>query len=209
MDIRGYKTKQLPYHYILFYNIPDDKKSYYRGMSPNREGDNAILTYCYLDNFAGLTFEFLCWARLHEDGSVIYREASKEIRLKIREGTLECDAYIFPEDTIFEEYDERIKSIKDTYGYNVDAVRMSGEELYVDFRHPSCPKDILTTFIDNENMKIEKMWVTEKCIEDGVIHGILINEPYSPTFGVHKGNMVEIVPMRDEEGNIIPVAKLH
>ena len=59
MDVRAYRVKQLPYHFILFHHISMAKFFMYKKTFGGRDEDNALLTYCYLDTQAGLSIE-LC-----------------------------------------------------------------------------------------------------------------------------------------------------
>ena len=70
MDIRAYNTKDLPYKFVLFCNIEPKDLLIYSAGAPIKPGENSLLTYCYIDQTAGLSFEVVCKASLLPDDSI-------------------------------------------------------------------------------------------------------------------------------------------
>ena len=208
MDIRAYNSKKLPYHFVLFYNLPKDKEIAFKNMYQGTEADNAILTYCYLDSMCGLSYKAICWAYISDKGKIEYHNAREmTVGLTIREGGLECDAIVFDEEDM-PLFQEEAAQIKDNYGYMKDQTDINDNVPFDEFRHPSYPKDILAFFFSPNN-KLEKIWVTEiKREQDGSIAAKMLNEPYDSLMGVHEGDIVRIVPHEMDDGKIIPVAFL-
>ena len=208
MDIRAYNTKSLPYHFVLFYNLEQQKMEMYKGSLDGRENDNALLTYCYIDEQCGLSYRAICCAEITEEGHLMFSMSDNiSTAMIIREGGIISDARVFDEDDL-PPFKEEAEKIKEIYGYHIDKIRISDDKPFDKYRHPSCPMDILVDFIPSQG-QIEQMWVTEKKeLPDGSIQGILINEPYNPDFGLHEGDSVFVVPYKNEDGETVPVALL-
>lgn len=208
MDIREYNSKKLPYHFVLFYNLPENKQIAFKKMYQGTEADNAILTYCYLDSMCGLSYKAICWAYISEKGKIEYHNAREmTVGLTIREGGLECDAIVFEEEDM-PLFREEAAQIKDNYGYMKEQTDVNDEVPFDEFRHPSYPKDILVFFFSPDK-KLEKIWVTEiRRKSDGSIAAKVLNEPYNPLMGVHEGDIVSVIGQKVEDGQIIPIAIL-
>lgn len=208
MDIRAYNTKDLPYHFVLFYNLERKDMEMYKKSLVGRPGDNALLTYCYLDTMCGLSYKAICCAEITNEGHLMFSMSDKVTTAIIfREGGIIADAKLFEEDDL-PPFKERAEQIKEIYGYHEELIKVNEDKPFDKFRHPSYPKDILVSFFPREG-KTEDMWVTEKKIlDDGSVQGILINEPFNPDFELHEGDAVLVVPYKTEDGEIIPIAKL-
>ncbi len=200
MDIREYNVKSLPYHFVLFYNLPEDKLLIFRNMYQGQPEDNALLTYCYLDEMAGLSYRAICWATVAKDSSITYHHDRKMTTMLILlEGGLNCDAYVFEEKDM-PYYKDIADEIKGNYGNMMDQTKIDDDDPFSEFRHPSYPRDILAVFLSSDE-KVEKMWVTEMMRnEDGSIQAKLINEPYNLLLGLHEGDFVTIVPYKNDDG---------
>ncbi len=209
MDIREYNAKSLPYHFVLFYNMPENTMAMYRGLFNGKSGDNALLTYCYLDSMCGLSYKVICCARVYDDETIEFDIPEFVTNgMTIREGGLECDAILLDEGGIMSRFQTEADSIKENYGYFADSLKEDEDVPFASFRHPSYPDDIQVYFFLKER-RYEKIWVTEKERKsDGSIIGILINEPYDSEMGVHNGDSVTVIPYDHGDGNIIPVAVL-
>lgn len=208
MDIREYNSKNLPYHFVLFYNLPLEKFIMFKKMYEGRTGDNAILTYCYMDSQCGMSFKGICWASVSKDGSIVYHHDRKmTTALTVREGGLECDAAVFEEKDMLL-FKQQADEIKQCYGFMPESTSISAEVLFDEFRHPAYPDDILVSFYSPDK-KLEKIWVTEqKQSKDGVITGKLLNEPYNALIGLHQGDLVKVISFDIGDGKDTPLAVL-
>lgn len=208
-DIRLYKVKELPYHFVLFHHLPAPNMLMYKKTLDGRDDDNALLTYCYLDSQAGLSYKAICTAELFNDGSVDFNEPEDiDTAMIIREGGLLCAAEIINEGTEgLERFQDDADFIKEHYGYMKDKVEIRSDIPFDDYRHPSYPKDIFAYFFA-ESKKIEQIWVTEEIRGDGTVRAILIDEPFNPLMGVHKGDLIDIIPYDIGDGEIVPLALL-
>ena len=209
MDVRAYRVKQLPYHFILFHHIPMAKFFMYKKTFGGRDEDNALLTYCYLDTQAGLSYRVMCCAKLYDDGRVDYNVPETITTAMImREGTLECPAEIINEGAEgMERFQKEADSIKDNYGYLRDRVEIHDDVPFDEHRHPAYPDDIMVQFFTPDK-KRELMWVREQSRQGNSVIGRLIDEPFNPLVGLHNGDSVEVVPHEFDDGEVIPVAVL-
>ena len=209
MDIREYRVKSLPYHFVLFYNLPESEMTKYRAILSGHQEVNSLLTYCYLDTQCGLSYKAVCCARLDGDEYIAFDVPEKiTSAMTIREGGIVCDAAIFDEGGIMARFQREADEVKECYGYHEDMVRLDEDDPFSAFRHPSYPNDIQAFFMA-PSKKYENMWVREtNREEDGSITGILLNEPYNSDMGVHKGDTVNVIPVDKGDGNIAPVAVL-
>ncbi len=204
MDIREYKVKELPYHYVLFYNIPQEQMESFRLMLSGDKEDNAILTYCYLDSEAGVSYKGLCCCNLTGD-KVRYNLSNHLIGLTLREGGLECDAIVM--DNVAEGYgfQEEAESIKEDYGYFEEKVAIDYNVLFDAYRHPFYPDDMKVRFFKPDG-GYEDMWVqAEEATPTGIM-GILLNEPYDEDIPYRCNDYVNVIPKIKDNGEIIPVA---
>ena len=209
LDVQAYRVKQLPYHFVLFHHIPISKFLMYKQTFSGREEDNALLTYCYLDAQAGLSYRVLCCARLSDDGTVNYNVLEKITTAMImREGSLECPAEIIDEEAIgMDQFREEASRIKDNYGYLEDCVKIHEDIPFDEHRHPAYPNDIMAHFFTPDR-KRELMWVREQRRQGNHVIARLINDPYNPLVGLHNGDFVEIAPHTFDDGETIPLAIL-
>ena len=225
MEIREYPTKDLVYHFVLFYDLPENEMLKYRIIGPHMPDDNAILTYCYIDREAGLSYEVICTARRDNLGNVTYREPGNNISLKIREGGLISQALVFAEGGELAGYQDRADIIKENYGYNIKAVKAIEAKPFPDRRHVCYPNDVMVTLF-GEDMKPELIWVrdidendypeeirslagTNAQVEGDEMYfvsaGRLINEPYDSGYGYHNGSIVPVFAFRTADGRELPI----
>ena len=208
-DVREYKVKELPYNFVLFHHIPISKALGLKNSFNGNNDDNALLTYCYIDRMAGLSYRAICWAKLYDNGRVEYHKPEAiESVLIIREGSLECPAEIIDENADgMRLFKEEAESIKENYGYLKDKVTIHPDIPFDEYRHPAYPDDILVVFY-TQDKKVEKMWVREQKRNGKTILGYLMDEPYNRLVGLHKGDMVEVAPNHTREGVEFPMAVL-
>lgn len=89
MKISEMNFRELAYNYVLFSDVKPEKFGVYSQTFSSEPGDNAVLTYGYIDNQAGLSFEVLCCARKNSDGSIELRDSKDDTSFKIRYGGIE------------------------------------------------------------------------------------------------------------------------
>ncbi|MCR5603735.1 MAG: hypothetical protein K6G27_08545 [Lachnospiraceae bacterium] len=209
MDIREYNTKSLPYHFVLFYNMPENTMAMYRGLFSGKADDNAVLTYCYLDSMCGLSYKVICCAKLYDNETIEFDVPEHLTNgMTIREGGLECEALLFDEGGIMSRFQKEADSIKENYGYYAESLKEDEDVPFAAFRHVAYPNDIQVYFF-KKNQGYEEMWVREhERRPDGTVIGTLLNEPYDQSMEVHEGDSVKVFPYDPGDGNIVPVAVL-
>ncbi len=167
------------------------------------------MVYCYLDKQCGVSYRAICCALLHDNGSVEYHISNQiNTMWKFREGSLDCEAFVFPEDADLSRFQEYAEDIKDCYGYYEELMEPDEEVPFDEFRHPNFPTDILTVVM-GPNKEGERMWLREiKRLNDGTVKAKLIDEPFNDEAGVHEGDVVTVVPMDMGRFGIMPFAIL-
>ena len=208
-DIREYSTKKLPYHFALFHHLTMNQLLMVTNALGEQMAGNAVLTYCYIDQMAGMSYKVICGADLHSDGTVNFRVPEKvTAALTLREGSIECPAIVIDEDDeLVARFRSEAESIKENYGYLADRIEEHEDVMFDEFRHPAYPQDILVTFLAPDH-QVEKIWVREVASSPEGVVGQMIDEPYHPMMGIHNGERVVVVPHRLDDGSIIPLAVL-
>ena len=206
MKIEDKNFRELAYNYVLFYNIEPRRFAAYANAYPSEPGDNAVLTYGYIDNQAGLTFEMLCCARRHLDGRVELRAGNPTTSFKIRYDDITSDVETLPYNIRFDEYQKFVDIVSEGYGKGTDIEKIRKDTTFDALRYPSFPDDIAVLFF-KPGVRNEQIWVRTSRIIDGKIAGSLMNQPNSPEFGVRQGDIVKIIPIRRDDGTVIAVAE--
>lgn len=207
MDIREFSPKALPYHFVLFYDLSPQQMQMYAGIFGGTLFDNALLTYCYIDRMAGISFDVICCALVnHKDGSVKYHMPDRrETSMKIREGGLESNAIIVDGDPYIRFLKYWEDEIKRYYGYHQELISINPDIPFDNLRHPMYPDDVFVFFFDQAG-RVERMWVREVSRENGTIVGILLDEPFNRDLFLHKGDVVQIEAyVREEDGAVMPI----
>ena len=198
--IEEYSFRELVNHYVLITNV-GDRFRLYNMQFQCLEGDNALLTYGYIDHEAGLTFEVLCFANIKPSGHVELRPGNPNTTVKIRYDGMVENIAVVPYDISMAEYADKVRMVKEGYRYSDELEEIRKYEALDGDRDAQFPDDVLTVFIRN-GINPEKMWVRTEKIIDGKVAGILLNESYSSAFGVHKGDIVRLVSVPVNNGRM-------
>lgn len=206
MDIREFAPKQLPYHFVLFYGMNDSDLIVYKQLLGGNRYDNALLTYCYIDRMAGISYDVICCAYLDLDNETITYHSSqdKKAAMKLREGSLICHAAIMDTDPGVKQFESYAEKIKQNYGYFEDKVAINPNIPFDDFRHPDYPDDIFVSFFDSDGRE-ERMWVHVIGNDRGIVEAELLNAPYNERLGLNKGDKIKIEAYRDPRQGKGPV----
>lgn len=205
MKIEAKNFRELAYNYVLFYDIEPSRFAAYASTYPSKPGDNAVLTYGYIDNQAGLSFEMLCCARRYPDGRIEFREGNPTTSFKIRYEGITSEVETLPYSIRFDEYQKFVDIVLDGYGKGTDIEKIRKDTTFDSLRYPSFPDDIAVLFF-KPGVRNEQIWVRTTHISNGKIAGYLLNNPNSDEFGVEVGDTVELVPIRKDDGSYIAVA---
>ena len=207
--VGGYNMKELAYRFVLFHHAPDNGIGIYMQGLSGREEDNALLTYCYMDRMAGLSYRAICCARLDENGRMDGRIPEKVTASFImRYGSMEWPAEIIPENTKgMEIFRSNVDRIKKAYGDHSSMFEIHDDILFDEYRHPEYPNDLLVYFVSPDE-KVERIWVTEQMSKENGLICKLLNEPYNPLMDIHEGDMVVVIGHEQANGKVIPNAIL-
>lgn len=235
MDIREYNTKDLPYNFVLFYDLPEaELRKYSMDDLPYVEGENSILTYCYIDRQAGLSYRFICKCKFN-NGCIEYGKRSETAVMIIREGGLVGQALLLPDGEDLGDLHEIANEIKEGYGYHIDLIKTLEAKRFSNRRHVCYPDDVMVVLFEMGNVKPEQIWVTEideskypdkikaligtkiayntrEGVETMLFAGAgkLINQPFNSAFGYNNGDIVPIYALQGDKGElpIVPASRL-
>ena len=176
------------YHQVIFFKN-EEALNQIKDKFESDEGDNGILAYGYVDDKAGSTFEVLCAASVN-DGHITYKKGNPDASFKFRrDSAVNEEIYLFHDETIFSEFEEKIAMINDGYKAKNPAVELMRTFSQLDnSRNPDYP-DAVLVYLMKEGLLPERCWV--KCIhlDNNSLYGILLNEP-TQDFGIRKNEMM-------------------
>ena len=179
-------------------------------VAPSEFGDNAIMTYCYIDKKENmLKYRFIRCMRQFVNRNVEGRDDYSGEPIDFKEGEINADAFlmkIYSEDGS-EPYEDIVNSIKMEYGF-YDTLCIAKEDIFLDqYRHPCDSKKLLGILLDPE-IGEEYVWVKEKAVFSKYITAELLEEPKETSFGVNKGDEVTVIEIK-REGEVLPIIKLN
>jgi len=162
---------------------------------------DSILCYCYVDEEAEISFEYLSSYILK--GNILLNNLKKDCMYKFRFKNIENDEYIIfnNENTGINDIDIKIKKIKEFYDSNEDTKELRKYTIFDPFRVNGFP-DHVEIYLYKEGLNTEKLYV-RLCKTDGERNfGKLLNEPYQD-FGIHLHDIIEIFILKYNSGKII------
>lgn len=162
---------------------------------------DGLLTYCYIDQNAGMTFDVLCPACY---SSTKYAPiVNKDVRFIVRYDALaESEATVaIMADVDKSEFATYINDVHHSYGHIGELATVRGIKEIDHLRFPNHPDDI-PVFIIKDGNNPEGVWVRTSAIREGSIVGCLLNEP-NVDFGIHSGEEIVISFSIDENGQYI------
>lgn len=190
--IENYSFRQLADHYVLLTDIPQELFRLLNTEFQCIEGDNALLTYGYIDHEAGLTFEVLCFAKFHPYEQLELRPGNDKTTFKIRYDEMRGNVHIVPYDISMNEFQKKIKIIEEGYYHNEQLKEIRLFEVIDEHRDQQFPDDV-SALLYKTGHPMERVWVRTDTIENGKIVGILLNQPNSDVFGFNQGDRVVLV----------------
>jgi len=178
-------------------------KSIGENLSGNTADDNSdsILCYCYIDEGAGISFEYVSNYIFEKDN--IINNLRKDTYYKFRFETIINDEYkMFNYNlTGIKEIDEKINNIYKGYDSNEDTKELRKYEIFDPFRVKGFPDDV-EIYLTKEGLNTEKLYVKLYKMDGQKTYGKLLNEPYQ-NFGVHINEIIEIFIVKYKSGEII------
>ena len=177
------------YHKVCFVRAGKNYKAMTRHL-PNHEQGDGTLVYGYVDHQCGLTYEILACAKQGKDGSIEAFQGDDTVSLKFRAGSIAEDELFVVEDDeqLRRIYQSKIDTIERYYKGNDEIEATRKVEAIDTSRSPEFPDDVLVILI-HESDAPEGCWVRCEKIVDGMIVGVLLNEPDSD-FVVHRGDPI-------------------
>jgi len=162
------------------------------------EESDSILTFCYIDSEAGLTFDFLCPYNLKENK--YYEIENKNFRQIFRKGFFdESEMEIVPYDLVKSnnlwDYIENV--LLKNYEGDINLLKTRMVKDIDHLRENDYPDDILV-ILHKEGLNPEKLWVRLLKLDNGILSGKLQNEPVSD-FGIHLNDTIKINFLKDDE----------
>jgi hypothetical protein len=178
-------------------------KSIGENLSGNITNDNSdsILCYCYIDETAGISFEYLSNYLFEKDN--IVNNLRKDTFYKFRFETVINDEFKMFSGNItgIKEIDEKINITCKHYDLNKDTNELRKYEIFDPFRVKGFPDDV-EIYLIKEGLNTEKLYVKLFKIDGQKTYGKLLNEPYQ-NFGVHINEIIEIFIVKYKSGEII------
>lgn len=202
--IEDLSFRKLAGNYVLLTNIPMERFQLYNSEFQCLEGDNALLTYGYIDHQASLSFEILCFAKYIPEKRIELRPGNSKISFKIRYDGMVGDVVVLPYDISMAEFHNKVKMVSEGYRYSDDVEEIRKYDLIDSDRHPQFPDDV-GALLFKEGVQMEKVWVRTSAIINGKIAGYLLNQPHSSKFDLKRGDMVTLVSVPTKEGRFTVV----
>lgn len=168
---------------------------------PHKEGDNAILTYCFVHPRRGIAFEVLSMAKITETGMedadlrIDVREANPSTSLLIEYNSVSGDLLELKPDkslAFMRDFDNKVDISKRLDEETPQEIRDMREISQIDrYRHEVFPDDLAVTFI-GKLPKPEVIWCKGILSDDGEMRGKLLNEPWDTSIGLHQDDVISI-----------------
>ena len=153
---------------------------------PGAEQGNCILTYGYIDRFAGLTLEILAVGVAEKD-NVTFFDGTDTYRSFLRIGAVMEQEFFALRDEDGSLYAEHATKIEQLHHYDASQeVEQTRQMNFLDAsRDPSYIDDVLV-YLFKESLSPEGCWVRITGLEEHSLKGTLLNEP-DQNFGCHRG----------------------
>lgn len=156
--IEEFNFRMLHHNYVLIVNPEESLIQTVAREFKMEPGDNAILTYGYIDSEVGISFEVLCMGRYIENQPIQLREGAAQTSLKIRYESISGVIMDLEFNEYFLNFYKKVKMIDDGYKSNEVAEAFRKIEGVDRFRHPQFPDDMLVFFIQ-DGLQTEQIWV--------------------------------------------------
>ncbi len=180
-DIREYWISDLLYHFVLFHHLSSRIAMIYLGQLDGCSEDNALLTYCYLEERIRLSYQPICCANLSDDGTVEYYTKHLPRRQTILDGELDYLAEVIDEDDEdMEPYRKVAHSVKKHYGYHKEfgnINRIDESDFY------RLPLDRIIRVLGSLGVDVQKIYRYRLGLDDGIMRTLKETED---RFGISK-----------------------
>ena len=169
------------------------------------DGADSILAYGYIDHEQGLSLFGLAPASF-ESGTIYNEESFPAVQnqlVLLRSGSIPPAARVlFPDDAeeLGQHYSEEIGQLEKGHVPSDGVLATRGIDQIDAFRSPEYPDDVSAVLASDE-LTPEVVWFRlEGITEDGMLAGMLLNEPDSD-YPVHEGDLMALDFTKAEDGS--------
>ncbi len=146
---------------------------------------NGTIVYGYVDHQMGMCYEILALAEKAEDGMIRIVAYNDAQTLKSQyETVMNCEYEALPEDMDLSMFKAKTRMVDRLFRYNETMEALRDIDMIDHCRNEEFPDDMLVYLVGEDRMP-ETCWVRSEKVEEGMVHGILLNEP-KQYFGVHE-----------------------
>lgn len=198
------------YHKFVYIECQNVLERFMKGLKTDflNEDDDGAIAYGYIDEQAGLSFQIAKLASIKEN-RVCFHDSIEKAMLIMRYGSLKEARFLDLSQTDinakqFADFEQTIREHYDTD--NPDKEQLRKLTFLDSNRHPEYPDDLAVLLL-HEDHKPEQVWVRGDHLTENEIRGTLLNEP-NADFGVHRGDSIQIIPYKQDDGSIICVSPL-
>lgn len=154
-----------------------------------RDDIHAVLAYAYIDYEHGMSFRYLCPAKVENDRWVLSK--ADDTIVIIRAGALKKARWC-PTDIDPAAFGEIAAEIDALYKPSSAVETLRKLETIDHLRESLFPDDIFAFLIGPQCKSLELVWLRLCDWQDGTIYGSLLNEPDN-NWGIHRGDVLPIV----------------
>jgi len=170
---------------------------------------DSIVTYGYIDHETGFRFEVLSTASIRNDRFQIFNDRPEGKRVFIKAQVInDIEGFaIKDKDGLYAANKQLIDSISEGYEFNNEIMNSRMMPFLDESRDPFCIDDVQVQ-LHKEGNRIEACWVRVEGLEEHVIIGKLLNEPYQD-FDYHEGDTIAFFVQKTEDDKIICISDMN
>lgn len=170
---------------------------------------DSIVTYGYIDHETGFRFEVLSTASIRNDKFQIFDDRPEEKRVFIKAEVInEVEGFAIKDrDGQYAANKELIDLITEGYEQN-EEIMNSRMMSFLDESRDLFNIDDVQVQLHKEGNQIEVCWARIEGLEEHVIIGKLLNEPYQD-FGYHEGDTIAFFVQKTEDDKIVCISDMN
>ena len=170
---------------------------------------DSIVTYGYIDHETGFRFEVLSTASIRKDQFQIFNDRPEGKRVFIKAEIInEVEGFAIKDrDGQYAANKELIDLITEGYEQNEEIMNSRMMSFLDESRDPFNIDDVQVQ-LHKEGNQIEVCWARIEGLEEHVIIGKLLNEPYQD-FGYHEGDTIAFFVQKTEDDKIVCIGDMN
>ena len=170
---------------------------------------DSIVTYGYIDHETGFRFEVLSTASIRKDQFQIFNDRPEGKRVFIKAEIInEVEGFAIKDrDGQYAANKELIDLITEGYEQNEEIMNSRMMSFLDESRDPFNIDDVQVQ-LHKEGNQIEACWARIEGLEEHVIIGKLLNEPYQD-FGYHEGDTIAFFVQKTEDDKIVCIGDMN